>query len=151
MYAINKYYFAYGGNTNPIHMTRSYPNAKVIGNAHISGFKILFQSTHWCKMEDTLEDAYCNMIECENSSVHGVLYELTEEDMFRLDKQERVPFLYIKINLPEINAFTYVMNTKEQTEKQPTNRYYNVVLYGYTHYNLPLSQIKISSSVVNIV
>ncbi len=142
----SKYYFAYGGNTNPNHMRRSYPNAKYVGKACLPNFKVIFQSTDWytnTHSTNLIEDAYCNIIYNAGGSVYGILYELSEEDIVKLDAQERVPCLYTKYAIPELNAFTYVMNTDNYRESIPSLRYYNVVSYGYKYYELPLSQIEI--------
>lgn len=141
------YYFAYGGNTNPIHMNRKYPNALVIGVVCIPNFKLVFQSTDWYTGD--VEQAYCNIIPDNSNSVCGVLYKISEEEERLLDIQECVPFLYRKIYIPEIHAYTYIMNTDYCIESVPTSRYYKVVSYGYKYHKLPFSQIKIPSFPLN--
>ena len=138
------YYFAYGGNTNPIHMNREYPNAEIIEIACLPDFKLIFQSTDWYDLH-TVEQSYCNIIPKENSNVYGVVYKLTQEEEQKLDTQEHVPYLYKKIDISvsNRNVYTYVMNTSDRTERMPTSRYYKVVSYGYTYHKLPFSQINL--------
>jgi len=141
------YYFAYGGNTNPIHMNRTYPNSKLIGVTYLPNYRLVFQSTEWYSQlypnNTSIEQSYCNIIPDKSTRVFGVLYDCPEEDIQKLDVQERYPNLYTKVKIPNLNAFTYIMNTDNCIEQTPTERYFNVVLYGYKAYNLPISQLEI--------
>ncbi len=144
----NKLYFAYGGNTNKIHMTKHYPNVTFVCKGILKDYKVIFRDTQPFKERNTeltqLESAYCDITKSKNDIVEGVVYQIDEKSKEKLDIQEKVPLLYIvkeieveTENKKKITVFTYIM--REDIECKigvPTERYCNIVKNGYQIYNL---------------
>ena len=145
MNEIKNYYFAYGGNTNNYHMSNSYSNSKIYSIGLLNDYKLVFR-----KSLDSLnlENVYCDIDYEKYKSVFGVIYELSLDDINKLDKQEYNGILYNRIlvdihlsNNQIIKCFTYIMINKDMLYSKPSDRYYKIVIDGYRYHKLPLSQI----------
>jgi len=140
------YYFAYGGNTNKDHINNSYPDIKFYSIGILYDYKLIFR-----KSLDSLniENAYCDIEKDVNKETYGVIYELSLEDIKRLDIQEYNGILYKRKSLEikslnnneMIKCYTYIMINKDLPHLKPADRYYKIVLDGYKFYKLPLSQL----------
>ena len=84
-------YFAYGSNIDENRMQERCPKSRLVGKARLEGYKISFSrySGKW-------NGGVADIIEAENSHVWGILYEITEDDLARLDKFEGHPNIYIR-------------------------------------------------------
>ena len=154
------YYFAYGGNTNNNHMTRSYKDHKIFSIGLLKDYKLVFRKS----LEGLkLENAYCDIDYKENEQVYGVIYELSYDDIIKLDKQEMNGVFYdrilVNVNIvdikcekklyePVFECITYIMKHKDKPYAIPSQRYYEVVIDGYLFHGLPLKQIY--DAVINI-
>ena len=146
MEEIKYYYFAYGGNTNNDHINKNYPNIKFYSIGILYDYKLVFR-----KSLDSLnmENAYCDIDKEKYKEVNGVIYELTSNDIKKLDIQEHTGVLYKRklfevksLNNNElIKCYTYIMINKDLPYSKPTDRYYKIVLDGYKYYKLTLSQL----------
>ena len=161
MNEIKYYYFAYGGNTNNNHMSRSYPNHKIYSLGILNDYKLVFRKS---LNNLNLENAYCDIDYQENKSVYGIIYELSLDDINKLDDQEYNGILYKRIlvdihifnnqiiqchtekrynvsNQIDLRCYTYIMINKDMPYSKPNDRYYKVVIDGYNYHKLPLSQV----------
>ena len=143
-------YFAYGGNTNPYHIQKSYPDAQFLGIGFLPNYRLVFRQVDHTK----LEHAYCDIEEYQKHSitpddgVYGVIYEMPEDHMKKLDEQELVDVIYFRETHTVLNMTTnkehtcqvYVMCDQTQPYMMPTSRYLKVVHIGYHHHKLPQKQ-----------
>ena len=157
------FYFAYGGNTNPNHMARSYPDAVAVGVGYVKGFQLVFRTHNFPE----LEASYCDIFEVQPNNddwniydpkVYGVVYSMPDNCVKKLDSQE---LMYTKIKIPvwiqsdqetkvneakvpsePVECFTYQMIDQTLDLCKPTCRYFKVVSTGYKHYNLPMTQLR---------
>ena len=114
---MNRFYFAYGSNMNPERIRERIPTARMIGPAFILGWRLK-------------ERLYADIERSAGGRVDGVLYLLTQIEVFRLDAFEGYPHTYGCVGLdaiidPEhkVPAFTYVltdaMKRKREGKKYP--------------------------------
>ena len=133
-------YFAYGSNIDENRMQERCPKSRLVGKARLEGYKISFSrySGKW-------NGGVADIIEAENSHVWGILYEITEDDLARLDKFEGHPNIYIRKkvividdNDQEIEAFAYeVVDKKDYIPPSP--KYLSMLKSGAYKYNFPKS------------
>lgn len=86
-------YFAYGANLDPEAMRRRAPSARPVGPARLRGYRRAFtvRSPYWGALADLLEEP--------EGEVWGLLYELEEADLARLDAFEDCPNLYTRFTV----------------------------------------------------
>ena len=139
-------YFAYGGNTNPFHMLKAYPEAQKVTICTLADFELCFRS-HLITYK---EPAYCDLNAQTGSTTFGVLYTVTTDDIYRLDKQEMLDEMYERIqvqvtdvldNQKRYNCFTYKMIHSDLPYNMCSQRYYTIVSTGYKYHALPLQQL----------
>jgi gamma-glutamylcyclotransferase (GGCT)/AIG2-like uncharacterized protein YtfP len=115
-------YFAYGANVNQRNIKRYAPRARALGAARLPGYRLVFK-----QFADVIKDA--------NSSVAGVLYEITAPCELALDRYEDFPKLYGKATVTvetaggPRNAMIYVMNGGAIAP--PDVAYFNIIARGY--------------------
>jgi gamma-glutamylcyclotransferase len=73
-------YFAYGSNIDPRLMSEACPDAEVLGPGRLDGYRLEFNV-----YSDRWEGGAANVEPDERGHVWGVVWEVTEEDMDRLD------------------------------------------------------------------
>ena len=78
-----KLYFAYGMNTNKEEMAYRCPNARAMGRAILSGYRLEFKS-------------FATIVPNPKESVEGVLWTITDSDESALDMLEGYPEFYDK-------------------------------------------------------
>ena len=128
------YYFAYGMNTNLEQMAHRCPAAQVIGPAVLPGHRFRFAGC-----ADVVED--------ENSYVHGVLWYITENCLAALDALEGYPHYYnckealVKCGSEDYFAEVYYMNPGF-ADDLPSASYYDMVVEGYRSNGVPMDQIE---------
>ena len=100
---MNRFYFAYGSNMNPERIRERIPMARTVGPAVILGWRLK-------------ERLYADIERSAGGRVDGVLYLLTQIEIFRLDEYEGYPRTYGCVGVdamidPEhkVSAFTYVL------------------------------------------
>jgi gamma-glutamylcyclotransferase (GGCT)/AIG2-like uncharacterized protein YtfP len=131
------YYFAYGSNLSHQQMARRCPESKPMVTATLHDYKLIFtgRSKNWKGGTAT--------IKFENGSkVHGGIYEITEDDLTRLDSCEGYPTTYDKIEITaadkdsnQVQAITY-MKSKRLEETQPSEEYLSVIQQGYKDWGI---------------
>ena len=124
-----KYYIAYGSNLSVEQMAVRCPDARVVGNAILYGWQLLFKG--------------CATIEPNPARNTPVLvWEISERDERSLDRYEGFPSYYYKKDLevetfpleseePEtLTAMVYIM-TEGHRLGAPSDYYYKVLEDGY--------------------
>ncbi len=120
-------YFAYGANVNQRSLKRHAPRAKALGLARLTGYRLVFKQ-------------FADVIKDPQSTVTGVLYELTPACELALDRYEDVPGLYRKAKVTveadqgPVEAMIYLMNGGEKAP--PELEYFNVIARGYADWKL---------------
>lgn len=124
-------YFAYGSNLNVEQMAHRCPRAEPVCRYSISGLKLAFKG-----VADVVED--------EDSVVHGALWKITDECERALNKYEgyRVDQsgLYVKQHFRTDdgkNIMLYSMNPRRKINLQPPSPYYlEIIAQGYEDFSL---------------
>ena len=78
-------YFAYGSNMDALQMQDRCPTARPLGTALLSHHRFQLDGR-----------GFATVTPCVGSSVHGIVWEITETDEASLDWYEEVPNLYVK-------------------------------------------------------
>ena len=109
---MNRFYFAYGSNMNPDRIRDRIPQARLVGTAFILGWRLK-------------ERLYADIERCTGGKVCGVLYLLTQTEIFHLDAHEGYPRTYGCVELDamidpdhKVSAFTYVLTEAARRERE---------------------------------
>lgn len=123
-------YFAYGSNLSLEQMKRRCPEAIPMIMVHLDNYKLTYNK-------------YADIVPCQGERVYGAIYELSINDLKNLDKFERYPYLYEKIDVKVqdsngifYDAFAYVMI--EKGNKLPEDDYLDIIDKGYRDWNIVL-------------
>ncbi len=141
------FYFAYGGNTNPNHIARSYPNIKVIGVFILKNFELVSRQIPSKTNENTTfqETVFYDVQAHEEQQVEGVVYQINKEELEAFDKQEQLNIIYERLSMTVydkndekhcLKAWIYKMIDQTQPLAAPSQRYANVVNIGYQHHKI---------------
>jgi gamma-glutamylcyclotransferase len=128
-----KLYFAYGMNTNREEMAHRCPDARALGRAILSGYRLEFKS-------------FATIVPSPKESVEGVLWTITDSDESALDMLEGYPEFYDKKTVSVEHsgqsyiAMTYIMNPREHGYG-PSDGYYSMVSEGYRAFGLSQKQL----------
>ncbi len=128
------FYFAYGMNTNPEEMARRCIDSKPLGRAELNGYRFVFRGHADVELAEA--DEY----------VEGVLWEVSEEDMYQLDLLEGFPEYYLRQRVKVefegeiVIAWVYIMQD-QSFQAGPTERYYNMCKEGYEHFGVDTDQL----------
>jgi gamma-glutamylcyclotransferase (GGCT)/AIG2-like uncharacterized protein YtfP len=127
---MNKYYFAYGMNTNVAEMTNRCPNAVSLGRCVLPNFELRFRY-------------HADIDLVPGSAMEGVLWKITPECERALDRLEGYPHYYNKINVVLDDgsvAMAYIMNSKGP-EEAPSVGYDNCLYEGYLAHDLDVDKL----------
>ncbi len=145
---MNKY-FAYGSNMNWEQMQSRCPSAKFLMVAVLRDHRLAFSrysKGRCCGVAD--------VIDCPGSNVWGVVYEVSDEDMCKLDTSEGYKYGR-EINsynrekktvceglakASSLQVFTYVAEQQEG-EHLPDKKYLGLIIDGAHHWKLPADYI----------
>jgi gamma-glutamylcyclotransferase (GGCT)/AIG2-like uncharacterized protein YtfP len=127
-------YFAYGSNMDPKRVKERRIRFSKREHAVLEGFKLEFNKVSALNPKE----GYANIVEDKNEIVEGILYEIEDEDINKLDKFEGVPRHYRRINLRVkldsqeiVEATTYIAQTDMTRQGlKPTKQYLNHLLQG---------------------
>lgn len=137
--------FAYGSNMNLTQMKSRCPGAKRIGNGRLEGYEICFPRTSPLRQGKGVASV------CEKADTHieGVVFELTDLDLKRLDECEGVPENYIRkpmkiliSNDREVFAETYVAIPMIGGPFKPSKAYMDTIIQGAIENGLPNDYIE---------
>jgi len=126
-------YFAYGMNTNQHEMAYRCPGAHSLGHARLIDHAFRFA-------------CHADVVPCAGSYVDGVLWRITDQDLFRLDQLEGYPTYYgrncVRVSQgPRIVlALCYSMQPG-QSDSPPSRSYLNMVQEGYVQHRVPTDQL----------
>jgi gamma-glutamylcyclotransferase (GGCT)/AIG2-like uncharacterized protein YtfP len=127
-------YIGYGMNTSVYEMRNRCPACVDLGKVTIKNHKFLFSG-------------HADIIECNGSSVQGVLWEITDNCLKSLDNLEGYPFYYdrksvkVMYNDQEIDAIVYFMQPGRYPSL-PSEFYLKTLIDGYIEHNIDVSQIE---------
>jgi len=127
-------YFAYGSNMSAKRMEERGVRFSSRRHATLEGFKLVFNKAS----SSNPREGYANIVESEGSVVEGVLYEVDEEGLRRLDAHEGYPRHYDRVVVPVklddgrvVEAFTYVAQPSVTRDGlKPSRRYLSYLLDG---------------------
>jgi gamma-glutamylcyclotransferase (GGCT)/AIG2-like uncharacterized protein YtfP len=127
-------YFAYGSNCNPAVMRKKQVGFTSAQHAVLPGYRLLFNKK---ALRDSLPDdvGFANLAEAPESNVEGVLYEIVDHHLPRLDQSERYPEHYTRIEVTVHTRAGSVACTcyqaqpdKVATGLKPSRNYLNHIL-----------------------
>jgi len=127
---MNRYYFAYGMNTNVTEMNNRCPNAVSLGRCVLPDFELRFRY-------------HADIDLVPGSAMEGVLWEITPECERSLDRLEGYPHYYNKINVvleDETIAMAYIMNVKGP-QIAPSVGYDSCLYDGYLAHDLNVDKL----------
>ncbi len=132
-------YFAYCTLLDTEEMRKFCPTASPTVVAHLSGYRVAF--AHYGPEET---GGGCNLDEAPGHLIHGLVYELSDEEYDELDRisgvdrgyYKRVEFTVTDNDDRRIKASTYVMPNPGEPF-QPTTTYTRPILAGAAALDLP--------------
>lgn len=123
------YYFAYGSNMDEEQMKERCPKSEVLGIGYLSGYKLGFT-----RFSEKRQSAVADILVSPDDNVWGLIYEVPEADMERLDHFEGAPDAYQRIykkvyqykspTIEDMRQWFYMGNTKTKSDnhhKDPKN------------------------------
>ncbi|MCD6220871.1 gamma-glutamylcyclotransferase [bacterium] len=127
-------YFAYGSNMDPEQMKQRGIKLTQREWAILKNWRLEFNKI----ASRNPKEGYANIVRDNNEAVEGILYEISEEDVKKLNKWERYPIHYdrttVKVNLKdgrEINTLVYIAQPdKVRNGLKPTREYLAHLLKG---------------------
>ena len=139
-------HFAYGSNMESNRLHKRIGNVSSPQRAYLSGFRFEFN-----KLSYHLETVYGNIMADIDSTVWGVLMEITQSQLDQLDvnegvenghyRQEKV--IVITDDGVEYEAITYVAEDKWVKEgMNPNETYLDYVINGANEFQLPLEYVE---------
>lgn len=131
------YYFAYGANLNRKKMQELCPEAKPKFTATLPNFKLIF--TGWSRR---WRGGVASIKPVKGEKVLGGVYEISERDLPRLDKEEGYPHSYNRREVvvftedgEPIKAITYI-KVEQSEETKPSSEYLAVIQQGYRDWGI---------------
>lgn len=88
-------YFAYGSNMNPSKMEKLNIRFNERVRATLRGYTLKFNKASSLNPDE----GYANIVPDKEGTVEGVLYEITDSDLVKLDEYEGYPFHYTRITV----------------------------------------------------
>lgn len=129
-----KFMFSYGMNTDVHQMANRAPTSTPIGRGVVRDHAFRF-ALH--------ADVYPQI----GTDTYGVLWEMDDAGLCAIDQLEGYPYYYLrKIVDVEANGTTYqaimYYMTPNHPERQPDKGYYDMLVRGYSTFNVPMEQIE---------
>ena len=123
-------YFAYGSNMSSSRLTERGVNFLSKEKGTLKGYKFIINK----KSQKNPNIGFANIIKDNSSEVEGIIYEVNEEDLIKLDKYEGAPKHYKRETyiINNKKCVIYIAN-KEWTsinELKATEEYKNHILEG---------------------
>lgn len=131
------YYFAYGSNMNWEQMRRRCPSAQFVSIARLPGYRFAIARHSRLRKCGT-----ANIYADGRSDVWGIVYDLTEEDLARLDTfedgytREKIPVLAATNGQRPLEALVYIA-PREENVPLPNAEYKKLMLEGALYWQLP--------------
>lgn len=138
------YYFAYGSNLAPNVMARLCPEHRFLGVARLNGYRIAFT-----RRSVRTGTGVADIVAEPGSTVWGVLYEISDEDVAILDRKEGHGWAYMRelftVRLEsgaEQQAVAYTVRNKESSPVRPSRAYLSGLVNAAHERELPASYIR---------
>ena len=135
-------YFAYGSNLDLLQMKRRCPSSELISKGSLPGYRLTFNrySSGW-------GGGVADVIQDQGSEVWGLVFELSSEDLKRLDRYEGCykdqPSLYERwkaaIDAPDgqvCDVWVYAVVEKQKFVR-PTPEYLQIIRDAAARWNFP--------------
>ena len=125
--------FSYGMNCNLDGMERRCPDAVCLGAAELPDWKFSFKY-------------HADVEPCANSSVAGVLWDISAADLDTMDQQEGYPDYYLRDTVMVLHqgslvpAIVYFMTPGHEL-CFPSDSYWDMVLEGYQQNQVDVRQL----------
>ena len=137
-------YFAYGSNLDGVQMARRCPGSRFYARASLADHCLAFP--RGC---ESWNGAVCGIEPAEHATVHGVIYEVTPQDLANLDEYEGVAdgeYTRQRINVQSdageaVEVWTYFANREADCDGRPSCRYLDAILRGAREHGLPQAYI----------
>ena len=136
-----RYYIAYGSNLSVEQMAHRCPDARVVGKAELTDWRLVFK-------------VHADIVPSKGSAVPVLVWEISERDEKNLDLYEGYPRYYVKKELritmtdldgknPQgISAMVYVMAEGHDYLQIPMKGYYDVLVKGYEQFGFDPALLK---------
>lgn len=129
------YYFAYGTNLNRKQMLERCPGSKPKFIATLHNYKLIFVG--WTRQ---WRGGVASIRPFRGEKVFGAIYEVSEEDLRRLDRYEGSDYrrLNVIVNNEDgepMEAITYT-KTQQAEETKPSPEYLSIIQQGYKDWRL---------------
>lgn len=131
------YYFAYGSELNKKQFKELCPTSQPVSIVTLHHYKLVFAgwSRKW-------RGGTASIKPFRGERVLGAIYEISEEDLRRLDKYEGAPDNYARVNIAANNDFgelieavTYVKAGRLE-ETEPSKEYLAALQQGYRDWGI---------------
>jgi gamma-glutamylcyclotransferase (GGCT)/AIG2-like uncharacterized protein YtfP len=127
-------YFAYGMNTHPDQMAHRCPGAVSLGEASLPGYRLVFRNHADVELADY-------------SSVSGVLWHVSDDNLAALDLLEGFPDYYLRqrvwvndVNDRRMIAWVYTMADQDYLQ-EPSPGYLHLCTEGYIAHGVSTNQL----------
>jgi len=126
-------YFAYGMNTNTNQMARRCPQAVSLGIATLPGYEFRFA-------------VHADVLENSTFDTDGVLWEISNNCLYELDKLEGYGYYYDRKTVTVIHegepveALVYYM-LEGNTDLPPSEHYLEMLYDGYYEHGISVAQL----------
>ena len=130
-------YFAYASNLSRQQMLKRCPDAKPKFSAVLPNYKLIFTgwSREWHGAKATIQPF-------RGAKVAGAVYEISEQDLRKLDRFEDYPNSYTHANVTVFNeddvavkAVTFI-KTRQEAEAKPSPAYIAIIKQGLKDWEL---------------
>lgn len=135
------YYFAYGSNLDQQQMKERCSKARFIKRVYLENYEFVYDGYSVYR-----KWAVANIVAKEGAIVWGALYEITEEDLEKLNKHEGYPASYKREKLivkddegKEYKAWVYLRSPQEKGKS--SEEYRNIIIKGARRIGLPENYI----------
>ena len=131
------YYFAYATNLNRRQMVERCPDSRPGFRATLPNYRLIF--TGWSRK---WRGSTASIKPFQGDKVAGAVYEISEQDLKRLDRHEGYPTVYGRLSVrvitedgEAVKAITYIK--REQSEEtQPSREYLATIQQGYRDWEI---------------
>ena len=131
------HYFAFGSNLDQDQMRARCPDARLLGVAELRGYQLAFT------IYSPLRKCGCaDILPVAGKSVFGLLYELTDDDLARMDEFEGHPFHYQRLTVDVmldgkiVAAETYAVGEKKEGLR-PSSEYLALIRNAAERFGFP--------------
>jgi gamma-glutamylcyclotransferase len=138
----NTNYFAYGSNLSAAEMQRRAPGSTNLGVARLSSYRLAFT-----RVSSRRGGGVADVVPSKGFSVYGVLWEVPNDGMNQLDREEGVPDAYrretvvCRLGDRSVNAVTYRVSNPSHEEIAPNPDYLNIIVTAAKDQGLPADYI----------